>query len=131
MDVNQIDLNFKYGFDGEVLTPTGEILIGEGENKMMPYDLLFGALGSCMYANFIGISKKKKIKFESVRMEVTGEKRDEVPALLKWVRVKYIVKNGEKEKGLTQAADLSSKHCSIYQTISYVADMSCVIEFEK
>ena len=131
MAVNQIDLNFTYDFEGEVVTPTGKILIGDGENKMMPYDLLFGALGSCMYANFIGISKKKKNKFESVKMEVTGEKRDEIPALLKWVKVKYIVKNGEKEKGFIQAAELSANHCSIYQTISNVAKMTCTVEFEN
>ncbi|QEN08267.1 OsmC family peroxiredoxin [Oceanispirochaeta crateris] len=131
MDVNKIDLNFIYDFDGEVRTPTGKILIGEGENKMMPYDLLFGALGSCMYANFIGICKKKKITFDTVKVEVTGEKRDEIPALLQWVSVKYIVKGGSSEKGFIQAADLSSKYCSIFQTISNVAKMTCTIEFES
>ena len=130
MDVNQINLTFGYEFDGEVRTPTGTILIGEGEDKMMPYDLLFGALGSCMYANFIGISQKKRIRFDQVKVEVSGEKRDEVPALLRWVKVKYIVINGEKEKEFEKTAELSSKYCSIYQTLSRVADMAWSIEFQ-
>ena len=130
MDVNQINLKFSYDFDGEVQSPTGSILIGDGQGKMMPYDLLFGALGSCMYANFINIAKKRRVTFDSMRVEVSGEKRDEIPALLKWVKVKYIVKNTDKQKDLEMTAELSSKYCSIYQTISHVAEMSCSIEFE-
>ncbi len=61
---------------------------------------------------------------------VEGEKREEVPTTLKTVHLKVTISGASEEKGLTKALDLAGKYCSIYQTISHVADMSHEIIFE-
>ncbi len=129
MALNKIFAKFGKEYDGEVITPTGKILIGSGEGKILPYDMIFGALGSCMFYYFHKFANQRKIQFDSVTVEVTGTKRETPPTMLNSVNVKYIVKNGAKEKGLKKSAELSSKYCSVYQTISAVAKMSCEIEF--
>jgi len=129
MSLNKVYMNFNNTFEGDIITPSFKIPVGNGDGRVLPYDMIFGALGSCMYVNFQEIADKQKIKFESVTVEVTGDKRDTIPRLLEWVLVKYIVKNCDNKEGLRKASKLSSKYCSIYQTLDSVAKMSCVIEF--
>ncbi|MCD6397496.1 MAG: OsmC family protein [Spirochaetaceae bacterium] len=105
MALNKIYAKFGKEYDGEVVTPTGNILIGSGEGKILPYDMIFGALGSCMFYYFHKFAKQRKIQFDSVTVEVTGTKRETPPTMLNRVNVKYIVKNGEKEKGLISRQD--------------------------
>jgi len=129
MAVRKAIINFTNDFKGELITSKAKAPIGSEEGTLAPYDMLFGALASCLYATFLSVAEKKRITFESASIEVTGEKREEVPATLKWVNVKITVKDASKEKGLTQAADLATQYCSIYQTIGHVAEMSWEIDF--
>ncbi len=129
MALNKIYAKFGKEYDGEVVTPTGNILIGSGEGKILPYDMIFGALGSCMFYYFHKFAKQRKIQFDSVTVEVTGIKRETPPTMLNRVNVKYIVKNGEKEKGLNKLAGLSAKYCSLFQTLSRIAERSYEVEF--
>lgn len=130
MDKKEVLLKFSNEFEGELIAPHGTALIGGEDTMLAPYDMLLGALGSCLYATFLDIAKKKRIGFERIEMLVTGEKRTEVPTTLKWVNIKFTIFNAEKELGLEQAAKLSTEYCSIYQTISHVADMSYEVLFE-
>lgn len=130
MAEKRIQVQFTNDFKGELIGPRGKVNVGIEEGTLEPYDMLLGGLASCMYATFLGISEKKRIKFESANIEVTGEKREEVPTTLKWVNVKMVIKNAEKEKGLVKAMELAADYCSIYQTISKVAEMSWDVEFE-
>ena len=97
--------------------------------SLAPYDMLYGALASCLYSTFLDVAKKKHIDFDSVDMQVTGEKRTESPTTLKWVNVKMVIKNAQKEEGLLKSAELAAKYCSIYQTLAHVADMKLEVEF--
>ncbi|MBF4692881.1 OsmC family protein [Fusibacter ferrireducens] len=129
MDTKEIRLKFSNEFEGKLIAPHGTALVGGEEGMLAPYDMLLGALGSCLYATFLGIAKKKRIGFERIEMHVEGEKREEIPTTLKWVNVKFTIINAEKELGLTQAAKLATEYCSIYQTISQVAEMSYEVIF--
>jgi len=47
------------------------------------------------------------------------------------VKVKYEIEGSDNEKGLMRSAELAAKYCSIYQTLSHVADMSWELEYRK
>ena len=92
--------------------------------------MLYGALASCLYATFMGILIKKKIEITECRIEVDGEKREEIPTTLKWVHLAVTIKGTDKEEQVRKSFDLACKYCSIYTTISQVAEMSWDIKFE-
>ncbi len=126
----KVTLNFSNAFEGELLAPKASAKIGGEEGMLAPYDMLFGALASCLYATFLDVAKKKRIGFDKVTMAVTGEKREEVPTTLTWVHVSVVVYGAEKTNGLETAFKLATEYCSIYETISKVAKMSYEIAFE-
>lgn len=127
-----VSINFKEGFKGLGETDKGfELKIGSDKSSATPYDLLFMALGSCLYSTFEDIAKKKKISYDNVKIEITGEKRDEVPATLKTCHIIFEVIKASNEKGLEKAMELATKYCSIFQTISHVSEMTWEISFSK
>lgn len=128
MDKKEIKLTFTNAFEGEMIAPKGSVKIGVEEGMVAPYDMLFGALGSCLYSTFLDVMKKKRIGFERFEMVITGEKRSEVPTTLKWVNVQAKCYAPEKENGVAESFRLATEYCSIYYTISKVADMSYEIE---
>ena len=72
MAVDNVQLTFNSEFEGKMQSPTGELMIGNVENGFRPYHLLFGALGSCFYATFITIVKKKRLSFDGADIEISG-----------------------------------------------------------
>lgn len=127
-----VSIDFKEGFKGLGKTDKGfELRIGSDESSAAPYDLLFMALGSCLYSTFEDIAKKKKISYDNVKIEITGEKRDEVPATLKTCHITFEVIKASNEKGLEKAMELAAKYCSIFQTISHVSEMTWEISFSQ
>jgi len=125
-----ITMDFGYEFKGEMHAKRGHVPIGIEEGTIEPYDLVFGALGSCLYSTFLDIAVKKKIVYQGVHMKVSGEKRTEVPTTLETCHVEVTVVAPEKEKGLDQAMRLATEYCSVYQTLSHVAKMSYSLKFE-
>lgn len=129
MEKKEVSLKFNQGFEGELIAPLGTARIGSKEGTLEPYDMLLGALGSCLYATFLEIAIKKRIGYEGVDIKITGEKREEVPTTLKYVHVEMVVIKPDQEKGLDQALRLATEYCSIYQTISNVAEMTYHLTF--
>lgn len=125
-----VTMDFDYEFKGVLKAKRGTVDIGIEEGTIEPYDMVFGALGSCLYSTFLDIAVKKKIVYDGVKMKISGEKRTEVPTTLKTVNVDVTVVNPEKEKGLDQAMRLATEYCSVYQTLAHVADMSYSLNFE-
>lgn len=131
MAVRDVEVEFIREFRGVLDTGQTRAAVGMEAGELAPYDMLFAALASCLYSTFLDIVNKKKIEYESAKLTVTGEKRDAVPATLKMVNVKYEIKGSDNEKGLMRSAELAAKYCSVYQTISHVADMSWELEYTK
>lgn len=125
-----VKTNFSNEFQGILKTNQGEFPIGGKDGELRPYDMLLGGLASCLYATFLGIADKKKLTFQSVEIQVEGEKREEVPTWLTVVEVVFYVKGAspDKEKEFLKAVELSGKYCSIYQTLSHVAEMKTVLK---
>jgi len=131
MAVDNIKLEFSNNFKGVMQAPNGEIKIGDEKDEMLPYHLLFGALGSCFYATFLSISYKKRLTFDKATIEISGNKRDQEPATLEQVSMKMVVKNPSNEAQILKSAELGAKFCSIHETIARVAKIDLIVEFEK
>jgi putative redox protein len=93
--------------------------------------MLFGALGSCFYSTFLSIAKKKRLSFDKAEVEVSGHKgTGKEINLLEKVIIKLVIWNPSNEKALKRSAELGSKFCSIHETISKVADIELIVEFQ-
>lgn len=127
------DIQFKDTFEGVLKASRVDINIGMNEGEASPYELLSGALASCLYSTFLDVVEKKKLSFESCTINVTGEKRTSIPMTLEWVSVEFNIKGANnlesKEKAFIKSAELATKYCSIYQTIAQVAKMEHRIKF--
>ncbi|SRR6056297_1731083 len=130
MDKKEVNMNFINEFSGTLEAKMGSVNVGIHENTLSPYDMLLGGLGSCYYSTFLDIAKKKRINFDKALVKVEGEKRKKPPATLKWVKVTTKVFGSDNSRGLEKAAALAAKYCSIYVTVSKVADISWEIIFE-
>lgn len=128
--VEPVKLVFTNEFVGEVQVEKGTIKIGEQENGMMPYNLLLGALGSCFYSTFLDIVRKKRLTFDGATLEITGEKRTEVPTTLESVQMKMVIKNPSNQAQFDRSVELGLKYCSIHETISKVAKIVTTVEYQ-
>lgn len=122
-------IRFENGFHGELQLDEGVVKIGREPGSAAPYDMLYGALASCLYVTFLGILEKKRIAIEGAEIVVEGEKRTEVPTTLKTVHLTVTIRGTEKEEAVRKSFELATKYCSVYQTISHVAEMSYELHF--
>ncbi len=130
MAVDNIKLAFDPQFVGTMTSPSGTIKLGDQEGGMAPYHLLFGAVGSCFYATFLSIASKKRLTFTKAELEISGEKRTEVPPTLNHVKIELTVYNPSNEEGLIKSSELGAQFCSIHETLSKVAKMELVVLFK-
>ena len=130
MALDTIKQTWDDNFVGVMETPTGKVILGEQENGIYPYHMLFGALGSCFYATFLSIAKKKRLSFDKAEVEVSGHKgTGKEVNLLEKVTIELLITNPSNEKALSKSAELGSKFCSIHETISNVADVELIVKF--
>ena len=122
-------LEFKTGFDGQLNLRSGSIGIGMADDQARPYDLLQGALVSCLHSTFLDILTKKRIPLPSAKYEVEGEKRETIPTTLERVHVIVTLPKGN-ETEYAKAMELAQKYCSVFNTLSHVAAMSLEIRTE-
>lgn len=123
-------LEFKKDFKGKLILADGEIGIGLLPNEARPYDLLQGALVSCLHSTLLEILVKKRIEIESVSYRVSGEKRDEIPTTLKSVTIEAEFVTLASEEQIRKSMELASKYCSVYNTLAQVAEMKINLSFK-
>ena len=129
MAIKKIEVKFKDGYNGVLTTKKVQASIGDKAGDLGAYDMLLGALASCLYSTFLDVVEKKRIAFDDTNVVVTGEKRKEIPMTLEWVNIVIEIKNASNESGVLKAAELAKKYCSVYETISKVAKMSLEVKF--
>jgi putative redox protein len=122
-------LHFEKGFKGTLRLREGEIGIGIEPNEARPYDMLQGALAACLHSTFLDILEKKRLTLDFADYEISGEKRDDVPTTLKTVTVNVTLPAGENELAYRKSMELATKYCSVYNTLSHVAEMTLVLNF--
>jgi len=128
--VTHITTNYK-GKSWMGTTDAGtEIEMGSGVDRAAPYELLLMALSGCLYATFEETTRKMRAEFSSVYFDITGEKRDEIPSTLKHVSIKGVVHRTDNEKKVRKAFETATRYCSVYNTLSKVAEMEWSLEFK-
>lgn len=130
---NKVNVEFTNGFNGVSTNESGSTL-NISFDQWRPYELLFTALASCMYSTFLDVIDKKKLEYDKVSISVDGEKVDDVPTFLKKAEIVFTVSGAEKdnEKVLAKfdkSLKLSEKYCSIYNTITKIAELNAQIIF--
>jgi len=130
---NRVSVEFTNGFEGISTNGGGSRLAISGD-AWRPYELLFSALASCMYATFLDVIEKKRLAFESVTIEVDGEKLEDVPAYLKKCDIVFTIHGaaGDDEAVAGQfsaSLKLAEKYCSIYNTLAKIAEMNTRLVF--
>lgn len=123
-------LEFENEYKGVMTGPRGQLNIGEGTPSFAPYHLLYGALGSCFYSNFLNIAKKKRLHFDKATIQISGEKRDQEVPTLKTVTMLVTIYGGDKEEQLRKSVELGAKYCSIHETIGKVAEIAIEVLFK-
>lgn len=99
------------------------------EDKALPYDLLQGALASCLHSTFLGVLEEEGLNINFVEYNISGNKRDSVPTTFEFVEVKASIDTASSEAKVREAMKVASERCSIYQTIAQVATMELIVEF--
>ena len=131
---NKINIEFQNGFNG-VSTNEGGATLNVAPEQWRPYELLFTALASCMYSTFLDVIDKKKLDYDKINISIDGEKVDDIPSFLKKADIKFTVSGAEKDNEKTVAKfekslKLSEKYCSIFNTITKIAELNSTITFE-
>ncbi len=122
-------IEFEKGFNGKLVLKQGEIGIGIADDKARPYDMLQGALAACLHSTFLDILVKKRIELDYVNYEISGEKRETIPSTLEKVLIKVTCPRHEKEAQIRKSMDLATQYCSVFATISQVAEITLELEF--
>ena len=129
MAYDTIQLTYDYDFKGEIETPRAKTAVGDAENGLAPYHMLFGALGSCFYATFLAVAKKMRLTFDEAKLSVSGEKSDPDLKILDRVQINMTISNPSDQEKLLKAAKLGTRYCSIHALVSKAADIQLNVEF--
>ena len=130
MKTDPVTLTFANTFVGSASSPSGRVVIGDQMDGMMPYHLLYGAIGSCFYATFLSVTNKKKLTFDSATIDISGVKRDQVPTTLETLHIIFKIKNPSDKEQLKVAAELGATYCSIHEMVSKVATVTMDVLFQ-
>ena len=110
----------EYRFDtGRPGGPTMR-LDGDGVTGQSPVDGLLSALAACSAADVVGILAKRRTPVERLRVEVRGERREELPRRFMRIELRYFVDGaGIDVAHVERAIALShEKYCSVGATLA-------------
>lgn len=126
-----LKVDFDDSLEGVIKTSKGNVDISFSGKALGPYDYFLGGYCGCLHSTFMGIAKKKKVAYGTVNYEVYGEKRDETPTTLKYLKttITFTGVNEEDKSKITKSMELAERYCSISVTISKVAEMDFEIIF--
>lgn len=129
MSVTSVKIDFDGANKGELKASSQTALGAEG---FAPYELILGGLGACLNHTFQSVVDKQRLSITSVSYDITGTKREEIPTTLKEVVIKAVVTGAEpgKEEKIQKAFDKACEYCSMYTTLSKVAEMKPEMTFK-
>lgn len=124
------EIDFENGFQGVLKLENGTVAIGEKEGGAMPYELLFGALASCLYSTFLGIMEEHRQPIAACRFLIDGEKREQVPTTLRQVHLTVTMSGIGDEETARELFKQATERCSMFETVRQVAQMSWELHFD-
>ncbi len=87
---------------------------GEAREGPSPFESVVLAAGGCTALDVIGILRRERERVDSFRIELESERAKGPPAVLKRLRMTYVVRGPKKETNVRRAIALSQgKYCSV------------------
>jgi len=129
---NEIKMVFDNQMHGIITGHHGSSQVGPSEGALAAYDMFLGGLGACLNHTFQSVLDKKKLKVHGINYDIKGVKRDEVPTTLKTVDINVTISGVDEEDKakVEKSFEMATRYCSVYQTISHVADMSYTVNYK-
>ena len=128
----QISLEWRDGlrFVGEAPSGRTVLVDGNAEQAPSPMELLLISAAGCTAADVVVILQKMRIELDTVRVEVTGTRREEEPRRYTAIRLLYrLAGTGLDEVKARRAIDLSlDKYCSVMHSLA--ADLQISYEVQ-
>lgn len=121
--MRKIELHFKETYRADMHTPDALVQVG-GDDGLLPYDMLFGALAACLHSTFLGVLKRRQCTVKAVSYTIDGEKRTEIPTVLSWITIQAKIVSNESEEILREIFEQAAAQCSIHYTLSQVAEIT-------
>ncbi len=111
--------------DGSTIHLDGSPDIG-GEGKgVRPMQALLMSLAGCSSMDVVMLLKKMRQPLEEMRVEVNGDRVDEVPAVFKKIHMQFILKGDLDEAKVAKAIGMSvEKYCSVARMLDKTAEIS-------
>ena len=110
--------------DGRLITDSGaSVTLGTRAETFSAYELLLGGLSHCLFSTYESMAVKMQVEYSGLDMNITGVKRDEKVATLKTVDIDVLAKGVTDQDKFAKAFEIATRYCSIFTTISKVAEM--------
>lgn len=123
--MSEIRAVFEPRYHGIIEGSRARLVLGPEEGEFGPYDLVLGGLAGCFYATFLGIAGKMHLHYHEVILDIEGHHREDPPTTLQHIILNMEVKGADpdQEKRYQRAVEIAGKYCSVYQTLSQVAEI--------
>ena len=115
---------------GNAIQMDGSPKIGGQNLGARPMEVLLMSLAGCSSIDVLSILKKMKQDVTGYDVEVTAERRDEVPSIFTKIHIKFIVKGNDLDEAkVNRAAQLSAeKYCSVSKILEPTAEITWNVE---
>ncbi|MGV6850899.1 MAG: OsmC family protein [bacterium] len=98
--------------------------LGEGQG-MSPMQLVLSAVGGCSVFDVVTILKKQKQKLDNVQVQVSAERREEIPQVFTKIHIHFVLTGEFEQKKLQRALKLSvEKYCSVGHMLEKSVDIT-------
>jgi len=99
------------------------------EKAPTPMDTVLIALGGCTGMDVVSILEKMHVKFESLDIDIKGERTEEHPLVYKKIEIIYKIIGDVDEEKVKKAAELSmEKYCSVAAMLKKSAEIDHRVE---
>jgi putative redox protein len=111
---------------GNSIRMDGSPKIGGQNLGARPMEVVLMSLAGCSSIDVISILKKMKQEVTDYTVEVTAERRDEIPSIFTKIHLKYLVKGNDlQEDKVKRAIQLSAeKYCSVSKILEPTAEIT-------
>ncbi len=97
----------------------GPTSIGGEEKGVRPMELVLMALGSCSVFDLTTILQKQRQDIQDIRVEVEGDRREEIPNIFTKIHISFYLKGDIDEIKAQKAAELAvKKYCSVHDMLA-------------
>ena len=111
--------------DGNTIHLDGSPDIGGKGKGVRPMQALLMSLAGCSSMDVVMLLKKMRQPLEEMRVEVNGDRVDEVPAVFKKIHMQFILKGDLDEAKVAKAIGMSvEKYCSVARMLDKTAEIS-------